>query len=455
MKKAQVTAEKTAWLEIITHGQSHLSSPKARARYDRTLAQEAEEAFEGLAAFALKGLNRLDAGTFDALINEAAALGISPDRADRLIGRICRRSGLPRRTRPGRTACGRCLPPAAPAHANGAAKISVLRCRHCAGITELSPVARKATTARCRHCGASIKWDCPVCKRKAWVDERRCECGFRQALREPVVRHFEAAQNAFRNFDLPGALEHLMRVQALAPNLAAARNGITKVRQRQADIARIQLAYETARAGGRLVSARGALEAWSKLVDPESVEVQAARSEVARSSTPCRVAGGTGTEPGTARSVGSAGSLSPEPRHRRRPSRCNHRLETHAPDPPTALDGQVYGDRIRLSWTPPPPDGLGSLTFVVVRKGGGTLLHPGDGTRIAEVSTCEFDDTHATPGESVGYAVLSKRSGVESVTAISLGPFVSWPMSRMCGSSFIIVKSSWRGHCRAASPTFG
>ena len=99
MKKAQVTAEKTAWLEIITHGQSHLSSPKARARYDRTLAQEAEESFEGLAAFALKGLSRLDPGTLDALINEAAALGISSERADRLIGRICRRSGVTRRTR--------------------------------------------------------------------------------------------------------------------------------------------------------------------------------------------------------------------------------------------------------------------------------------------------------------------------------------------------------------------
>ena len=99
-------------------------------------------------------------------------------------------------------------------------------------------------------------------------------------------------------------------------------------------------------------------------------------------------------------------------------------LKRTPPDPPTALDGQVYGDRIRLSWTPPPPDGLGSLTFVVVRKGGGPLLHPGDGTRIAEVSTCEFDDTHATPGDTVGYAVLSKRGGVESVTAISLGPFV-------------------------------
>ena len=49
MKKAQVTAEKTAWLEVITHAQSHLTSAKIRSRYDRTLAQEAEESFEALA----------------------------------------------------------------------------------------------------------------------------------------------------------------------------------------------------------------------------------------------------------------------------------------------------------------------------------------------------------------------------------------------------------------------
>ncbi len=107
MKKAQVTAEKTAWLEIITHGQSHLSSPKARARYDRTLAQEAEEAFEVLAAFALKGLTRLDAGTFDALINEAAALGISYGSSRSLDRPDLSPVGFAARTRASRTFSGR------------------------------------------------------------------------------------------------------------------------------------------------------------------------------------------------------------------------------------------------------------------------------------------------------------------------------------------------------------
>ena len=88
------------------------------------------------------------------------------------------------------------------------------------------------------------------------------------------------------------------------------------------------------------------------------------------------------------------------------------------------MDAQVLGDRIRLIWTPPPPDGLGPLTFAVVRKRNGVLQHPADGTRIAEVGTCEFDDTLLTPGETVGYAVLSRRGGVDSVGAISLGPFV-------------------------------
>ena len=55
-----------------------------------------------------------------------------------------------------------------------------------------------------------------------------------------------------------------------------------------------------------------------------------------------------------------------------------------------------------MGWVP--------LTFIVVRKRGGPLEHPGDGTRIAEVSASEFDDMHVPPGDTVGYAVLSKRS---------------------------------------------
>jgi hypothetical protein len=425
MKKTQVTAEKTAWLEIIAHAQSHLGSPKARARYDRTLALEAEEFFENLAGFAIKGLSRLDLGTHSALTEEAAAVGISAERAERLIGRICRRlsvahelgSVVPLTGQPGSS-------PAAGAQPNGAARFTLLRCRQCSGVTEMSPVARKAGSARCRHCGAALKWDCPVCRKSYWVDERRCTCGFRLAFREPLLRHFEAAQRAYRNYDLEGALEHLARVQELAPNLPGARNGVSRVRQRQAEIARVKSAYETARAGGRLIAARAALETWSRLVDPGSADLQAARSDLTaqliRALALAAKARGLERSDQTAaralyrQSLSIAGDL-PE---------ALAGLSRTPPDPPSALDAQVLGDRIRLSWVPPPPDGLGPLTFAVIRKRGAVLQHPGDGTRIAEVSTSEFDDTHISPSDTVAYAVVSKRGGVESVAAISLGPFL-------------------------------
>jgi hypothetical protein len=427
MKKAQVTAEKTAWLEVITHAQSHLTSAKIRSRYDRTLAQETEESFEALASFALEGLNRLDDGTRSALIEEAAALGIASERAIRLIVRSCRRLSVAcdrsaASTANSQQASSSANSPAA--HLNGSAKFSLLRCRHCTGVTEMSPVARKAGSARCRHCGASLKWDCPVCKKNLWVDERRCPCGFRLAFCEPLLRHFQAAQVAFRNFDLERALEHLDRVQELAPNLPGARNGVAKIRQRQAEIARVQLAYETARSGGRLASARAAIEVWSRLVDPASPDLQAAWSDLSSGLRRAEALAAQArkverSDPAAARSLyrqslAIAADL-PE---------ALAGLKRTPPDTPTSLDAQVLGDRIRLSWTPAPPDGLGPLTFVVIRKRGGPLEHPGDGTRIAEVSTSEFDDMHVAPGETVGYAVLSKRGPAESVAAISLGPFL-------------------------------
>jgi hypothetical protein len=423
MKKTQVTAEKTAWLEVIAHAQSHLTSSKARKRYDRTLALEAEESFEALASFAIKDVSRLDQGTLGVLIEEAAAAGVSGDRADWLIAKVCRRLGVER-------ALGAVAPlpnaaaasPAAPPPVNGAVKYTLVRCRHCGGVTELSPVARKAASARCRHCGASLKWDCPICRRNYWVDEKRCGCGFRGALRQPLERHFEAARQAFRNFDLNGALEHLERVLELAPNLPGARKGIARVRQRQADIARVRMTYESARAGGRLFAARAALEAWSRLADSSSPDLQAAWGDLSKSLAQAEKLAAMArqqerVDPPAARSLyrqslAIAADL-PD---------AVAGLGRTPPDAPTALDAQVLGDRVRLSWSPPPPDGLGPLTFIVVRKRGGALEHPGDGTRIAEISTSEYDDMHAAPGESVGYAVLSKRGGVESITAISLGP---------------------------------
>ena len=326
MRKAQVTAEKTAWLEIISHAQSHLTSAKARARYDRTLALEAEEKFDAVTAFALQGLTRLDAGTHAALIDEAAALGIGSERADRLIGRSCRKAGVTRErgsvAPPGSLTAGS-VPPAAPGgsspSANGA--YQQLRCRNCSGVTELSPVMRRTGPARCRHCGASLKWDCPVCRRSHWVDEPRCACGFPLSLREPLVHHFAAAQHAFRVHDMAAARVHLEQVQKFAPHHVGARNGMAKIRQHEADVEYSRMAYELAVAGKKLVAARHAVEAWRKLVDPASPEVQAAWKDVVVGLRQAEELAARARKLERTDPAGGAAALPQEPGDRRRPAR--------------------------------------------------------------------------------------------------------------------------------------
>jgi hypothetical protein len=59
---------------------------------------------------------------------------------------------------------------------------------------------------------------------------------------------------------------------------------------------------------------------------------------------------------------------------------------------------------------------------VVLRKSGGPLVHPADGTRIAEVDDPAFEDTRVEAGRTVSYAVLSQRRGVVSKGAVTIGP---------------------------------
>ncbi len=425
MRKAQVTAEKTAWLEIIAHAQSHLSAPKARARYDRTLALEAEERFDTVAGFTLQGLTHLDPGTRAALIEEAAALGIVADRADRLIARSCRKLGL--RNDGGSVAPAVAMAPGGaglPA-VNGA--YQQLRCRNCAGVTEVSPVARKTSPARCRHCGASLKWECPVCRRAHWVDEPKCVCGFPLALREPLVRHFAAALHAFRSLDLETARAHLVQVQSYAPHHVGARNGMAKIRLHETEIEYAKMAWELAYAGKKLVAAQQAIESWRKLVDPSLPEVRDAWKEVASGlreaeELAARARKLERSDPPAARSLyrKSLDIAADLPEALAGLNRC-------PPDAPAGLDAQMLGDRVRLTWTPPAPDGLGPLTFAVMRKRGGLPHHPGDGTRIAEVSTCDYEDRRLKPGETISYAVLAKRGEAESLTAVAAGPLVYLP----------------------------
>ena len=234
MKKAQVTAEKTAWLEIITHAQSHLSSPKARARYDRTLALEAEESFDGLAGFALKGLSRLDPGTHAALVEEAAAVGIPSARAELLIGRICRRLGVNRESVAGANATMAGLPAfdSFPGHAGSGQRLTQVHAaalpsllgsdRDEPGGTEIqhSAVPALRSVAQVGLPGLQTQ---PLGRRaslRLWVSPGARANRWRGTSMRPSRR--------FVLFDLDRALEHLERVRELCTNHAARGTGSTE-----------------------------------------------------------------------------------------------------------------------------------------------------------------------------------------------------------------------------------
>jgi hypothetical protein len=417
MQKTQVTAEKTAWLEVVSHAQSHLGTSEARARYDRTLALEAEERLSQSIAFAVKGLAKLDYGTRAALLDEGARQGITTERADLLISRGCRSLGV---TRDGAPALILSQSIDLPRY---------LRCRVCSGLTEFAEVSTPPARPECRHCRAPLQWSCPSCKRVRWVDEPRCVCGFPLENLEPLLRHFEAAEQAHRAREYSTALEHLSRVQQLAPSHVAARKGIETIRRHIRETEDARSSFEQARAQRKLVAARTAVLAWARLAPADSSEVVAARQEVDRGLRMAEslVAKGRAIEddPRAARALfekalGIAADLDD----------AREGLRRCPPDPPSHLVAEFHVDRVRLRWTPPPLDRLGALKFRVVRKREGVPSQPNDGVVVAEVLEAEAEDRHVKPGELVGYAVFATRGEACSKSAPTAGPFMALPEVR-------------------------
>ena len=414
MQKTQVTAEKTAWLEVVSHAQSHLGSPAARARYDRTLALEAEERLGESIAFAIRGLTKLDYGTRAALIEEAGGRGITPERADVLITRGCRALGVSRGDAPALILSSIEAP-------------RYLRCRSCSGVTDYNDVSSPPARPECRHCRGPLQWTCPACKRTRWVDEPRCVCGFPLEHVEPLVRHFEVAQIAHRGRDYATALEHLQRVQQYAPNHAGARKGIETIRRHMAEAEAARAASELARSRRHLVAARVAILTWARFVPPDSAELIAARDEVARGIRMAQALAARGRsaeadDPKGARTLyekalAIAADLDD----------AREGLRRSPPDPPSGLVAEFDADRVRLRWAPPPLDGLGPVKFRVLRKRQGIPAQPNDGAIVAETAQAEAEDRGVRPGESVGYAVFAVRGESSSKSAATAGPIAVLP----------------------------
>ena len=432
MRKSQVTAEKTAWLEVVSYAQSHLCTPAGRIKYDRTLELEAEDEFAKSVDFALEAVAALDPRTRQVLVDEASALGIQPDRGDRLIDRACRARGVAREG-------GHSVSTA------GGPPVRYLRCRSCGGMNEFARVAKQPDRANCRHCRAALRWGCPTCRLEHWVDEPRCRCGFEVAHLEPLLRHFEAAQHAHRVRDYSAALEHLARVQEFAPRHVGARKGIEKVRERLAEIEARKADFALARSRNQLVAARTALLAWGRLVDPASPEVLDAQEALVAGLRDAQ------TLVSKARALEATDSKAAREFYRKALAvaadlpDARDGLKRLAPDPPSALVVDVAGETVALRWTPPAPDGLGDYRYRVVRKVGGTPSQASDGATVAEVDTPESIDRGATPGRVVGYAVFTIRNGVTSISGASAAPVAMLPDVRdlRAVGSQGVIQLSW------------
>lgn len=409
MRKSQVTAEKTAWLEAVSYAQSHLGTAQARGRYDRTLAFEAEALFLDSVKFAVEGEPRLEPGTRTALLDEASSLGLVPDRAERLIRRTCRGMGVSL--------------DAPPTAAGGLVKARWLRCRACGGVTDFHKASR-SDQPECKHCRASLRWQCPACRRDHWVDEPRCSCGFPLELHEPMVRHFEAAQQAHRARNYAAALAHLHRVQEFAPHHVGTRKAVERVKLRLAEIDGVRAAFDLEFARNHMLAALEALRQWSQLVDPTSTELRKAHQEVTRRLKEARNRTSHAVElldqrPDEARRLfREALALAADlPEARDGLLRC-------PPDPPTDLRVEVEGRKVRLRWSPPAPDGLGDIHFLVVRKLKGIPASPSDGTLVADTTATECEDPGTGGGSVVGYAVYSRRGPLDCPRPATIGPLL-------------------------------
>ena len=409
MRKAQVTAEKTAWLEAVSHAQSHLTSLEARARYDRTLTLEAEERLGEAIAFAVRGLARLDYGTRSALVAEGAAEGIDADRAGVLIARGCRAEGVAFEA-PSALLNGSVDPP------------RYLRCRSCSGVTNFDSAAGSggnpaSVRPDCPFCGASLRWHCPSCGRDHWADVARCGCGFRREQVEPVDQLLLEARRRFAGRDYRGSVACLRQVQRYVPNHPGAGKGIKTAERFLLEADRARAAVELARTRRHLVAAQLAIRSWSEVAAADDPDVLSALRDV---ETNLRAAHAwinrgeaaltAGDLPLARQAFDQAQAIAadlPDARQGR------HRVP---PDPPTRLVAVLDRDRVRLRWTPGPDDGLGPVGFRVVRRTGGIPTQPTDGALVAATEQAEADDPHVRPGESVGYAVYASRGAAISPT---------------------------------------
>ena len=445
-QKSRVTAEMTAWLEAVSYAQSHLGTPEARARYDRTLELEAEERFREAVALLPRRRGAAGHGT--------------------RVGAGRRGGGAGDRPRPRRPPDPPGLPAArggdrrrrAGPDASSTGRSASLRCRDVPG--RHRPATTPTATARPAGTAAhSLRWECPICQRDHWVDEPRCACGFRLELREPMLRHFEAAQHAHRARDYASALAHLHRIQEFAPDHPGTRKAVEKVK-RAARRDRATPAPTSSRSWPAATCWRrkSALRTWAALVDPTAPEV----ADGLRRGQPRAPRGPDPGGPRAAMLVAPTrprpAPSPPRPRVVGRPPRGPRRpppLPARPADRPRRPSAE--GMAVRLRWNPPAPDGLGAgRPSSSSASASGLPRLPPDGEVVAETDLDRVPRPRrrARRGRRLRRLQPPRRDRLDR-RGRPPGRSSSWPTCSTSGSRPAAARSTSPGGCPPAPSASG
>lgn len=372
------------------------TSDESRNRYNQTLATERMDGLLPLIQTAgadghitLQGL--------ETLIQKAGEKGVAPQDAEDWIRELAQVRGW--RIQPGQPAAA-----------------SLPQCGLC------NTLVSDPKATRCSRCGKPLHVDCPRCGTSVPTTIVSCpQCGANAGDAPLVDRYLALARRDAIDGNLAEALASVEMALLVWPGHKPILEEKARLQKRNADrdgaLARVQ-AQEKART---LLQARTELEAFGRTWGASGTEAlaQRIREGIGRADTAYKkgldLRNKGLVDDAVAAFDEALGWCTDHPQAQQAAGAC-------PPPPPTGLMVTPLPSGFRLTWKAPPS--RSQLSYFVQRKADCQPAAVRDGSRVAETSACQVDDTSADVGRPLYYAVWAVRGATASATPAQAGPFL-------------------------------
>ncbi|MCL2348401.1 MAG: hypothetical protein FWC50_09085 [Planctomycetaceae bacterium] len=274
--------------------------------------------------------------------------------------------------------------------------------------------------ARYCRCGIPLKINCPRCKREGSFGDKACtQCAFPLGNMPIALKRIELAKHAIVEKKTGEAEEHLRHVNEYwedAPGTDEVRRALDELKARMEAVARRvreieskikdalgkKFLYEAKRLSREL---RQIPEASMNFLEEEKL-IDQSLDEVRKNLTALASVTGRLEKEELCETILAVAADCVEAKTIR---------DQIPPAPPEQLVATVVSTGIELKWIA--PASRSSLTYLVVRKSGGTPASTTDGDRLCEGLTHPvFVDTTVEPGIVYGYAVYTQRDQIVETT---------------------------------------